>query len=71
MSPETQKSLPFLKPVSSKNIEKRRLNRAATGGQTKDFCGTLMGPPRRARKSKTQKALAATRSGALDATPDV
>jgi hypothetical protein len=56
MSPENAKVAPVCEPVSSKNIENRRLKHAATSGRTKDFCGTLMGPPSSARKSKTPAA---------------
>jgi hypothetical protein len=53
--PEIQKCPPFFHPISSQNIEKQRLKRAATGGKRKDFWIALMGPPRRAPQSKSPK----------------
>jgi hypothetical protein len=56
------KVAPVFQPISSQNIEKQRLKRAATGGKRKDFWTALMGPPRRAHQSKNPKrTLAATR----------
>jgi hypothetical protein len=62
LRPEIQKSDLFFQPISSKHLEKQRLKRAATGGKRKDFWTALIGPPRRARQSKSPKRkLAATR----------
>ena len=61
-----QKSRPIAGPFLVNNLEKHRLKRANSSADGEDFCGTLMGPPAGARKSKTQQGpLAATRSGAL------
>ena len=64
-SPKTQKFWPFFEPVSSKQLGKCRMKLASSERREKYFCGTLMGPPRRARKSKSrERESAATRSGA-------
>lgn len=53
-SPEIQKSLPFIQPFSSTNAEKESLKRASTGVRRNDFWIAFMGPPWRARKSKSR-----------------
>ena len=49
---KTQNSLPIFQPFLAKNLEKRRVKCAGVRVLGDDFCGTLMGPPRGARKSK-------------------
>jgi hypothetical protein len=54
-SPEIQKSSPFFKPISSENIEKQRLKRAAISVRRKDFWTALLGPPGAHANPKVQK----------------
>ena len=56
-SRKTQNSASFLEPVSSENLAKHSAKRAPTAAPTEEFCGTLMGPPANARKSKIQTAV--------------
>ena len=53
---KTQNSVLKFRAFSSKNIEKQRLKTRRDRRSRRDFCGTLMGPPHGARKSKTQNA---------------
>ena len=48
----TQNSEPVSEPFYVKSLEKRRVKRADASAVGEEFCGTLMGPPDRARKSK-------------------
>ena len=45
---------PFSSRLRQKTSSNRGSNAPRPAGERKDFCGTLMGPPRRARKSKSR-----------------
>lgn len=49
---ETQNSARQKATVTSSSLDKRRVKKTEPSGPKKDFCGSLMGPPRGARKSK-------------------
>ena len=49
---ETQNSAGQKATLTSSALGKRRVKKTVPNGPRKDFCGTSMGPPRGARKSK-------------------
>ena len=49
---KTQNSLPIIRSFHVKNLEKRRSKRADASAAGEELCGSLMGPPASAHKSK-------------------